>query len=94
MKFKCATNKLSRSLWTSSFTYKEFIAKNLLLHLYWHYFPRFYQERSEDAVDADTLIAVAQEQLRKASFEDFVQLREQCAHYDPTRYNRQFNTTN
>lgn len=46
---------------------------------------RFYQDRKDDALDVNTLIAVAQEQLRKNNFENFSRVQEQCIHYDKER---------
>lgn len=46
---------------------------------------RFYQDRKDDDVSVDTLLAIAQEQLRKANFENFSRVQEQCMHYDKER---------
>lgn len=46
---------------------------------------RYFQDRKDDGVDMETLIAVAQEQLRKANFENFSKVADHCIHYDKDR---------
>ena len=47
---------------------------------------RCFQDQKDDDLNVDTLIAVAQEQLRKNNFENFTRVHEQCVHYDKERY--------
>jgi len=46
---------------------------------------RHYQDQQEGGVSLDTLVAVAQEQLRKNNFDAFEQIEEHCQHYDKGR---------
>lgn len=47
---------------------------------------RYYSNSKEEAqVDVQTLVAVAQEQLRKHNFENFTKLAEGCMHHDKER---------
>lgn len=46
---------------------------------------RYYQDKKEDPVDVETLVAVAQDQLRKGDFENFSRIEDQCVHSDQTR---------
>jgi len=47
---------------------------------------RYYSDRKEDkGMDADTLTAIIQEQLRKNNFEAFQNLLENCIHHDRER---------
>jgi len=46
---------------------------------------RHYMHRQEEDVSAETLIAAGQEQLRKANFETFTKIIDQCIHHDPDR---------
>ena len=47
---------------------------------------RYYQDRQEDNTTAQQMVAMAQEQLRKANFDDFSALLEQCIKFDKERY--------
>jgi len=49
---------------------------------------RFYQDRRNEELQKDTLVAIAQDQLRKAQFEGFSFIQQQCEHYDPQRKGR------
>lgn len=46
---------------------------------------RYYQDCKDDSLKLETLVAIVQEQLRKANFENFFQVQEQCVHYDKDR---------
>ena len=46
---------------------------------------RFYQDRRDEIMQKDTLVAIAQDQLRKAQFESFSFIEQQCEHYDQDR---------
>ena len=46
---------------------------------------RHYQQRGDETVSFENLIAVAQEQLRKVNYEDFIKIVNQCLHYDRER---------
>ena len=46
---------------------------------------RFYQDRKDETLDLGTLVAIAQDQLRKVNFENFAQLFEHCKHIDQER---------
>ena len=47
---------------------------------------RFYQDRKDERLDLGTLLAIAQDQLRKVNYENFQQVLEQCIHYDSERW--------
>ena len=47
---------------------------------------RFYQDRKDDRLGMETLVAVSQEQLRKVNYEGFSKILAQCEHYDQNRY--------
>ena len=46
---------------------------------------RYYQDRQEDNTTAQQMVAMAQEQLRKANFDDFSAMLEQCIKFDKER---------
>lgn len=46
---------------------------------------RYYQDRQEDDTTAQQMVAMAQEQLRKANFDDFSAMLEQCIKFDKER---------
>ena len=46
---------------------------------------RHYQDRQGEAVDNTTLVAIAQEQLRKVGFVDFNKVEQQCTQADTER---------
>ena len=47
---------------------------------------RYYQDRGEDALSTETVVGIVQEQLRKANFEAFNRIAEQCTHHDAEQY--------
>ena len=47
---------------------------------------RYYQDRGEDAMSLETIVGIVQEQLRKANFEGFMRIADQCAHHDTEGY--------
>ena len=45
---------------------------------------RVYQDEPQSSLDLNAFIAITQDTLRKANFEDFTKVRDQCIHYDGT----------
>ena len=46
---------------------------------------RFYQDRKDDNTSAQEMVAMAQEQLRKANFDQFPSILEHCIKFDKDR---------
>ena len=55
------------------------------VHFLFYLFVQFKQDRSKEGTNPDQLVAIAQEQLRKANFEEFSKLADQCNHMDSSQ---------
>lgn len=47
---------------------------------------RYYQDVPDDTNSTEALLALVQEQLKRATFENFLQIEDSCLHFDRTRY--------
>jgi hypothetical protein len=46
---------------------------------------RYYQDRKDPGLSLDVLLAIAHEQLKRASWEEFEYIEDQCLHHDNVR---------